>query len=112
VDPVPDPILLRKSGSAGNRTRTSGSVARNSDYYTTEGDSFTFTLLFFFWFCFQIREVISKTERAPEQNTSNLDNRGIEHYADCLLLQLVECDTLDVCAACRNKYLINHVLDT
>jgi hypothetical protein len=30
VDPVPDPVLLRKSGSAGNRTRTSGSVARNS----------------------------------------------------------------------------------
>jgi hypothetical protein len=27
VDPVPDPLLLRKSGSAGNRTRTSGSVA-------------------------------------------------------------------------------------
>jgi hypothetical protein len=27
VDPVPDPILLRKSGRAGNRTRTSGSVA-------------------------------------------------------------------------------------
>jgi hypothetical protein len=24
VDPVPDPLLLRKSGSAGNRTRTSG----------------------------------------------------------------------------------------
>jgi hypothetical protein len=32
VDPVPDPLLLRKSGSAGNRTRTSGSVARNSDH--------------------------------------------------------------------------------
>jgi hypothetical protein len=31
VDPVPDP-LLRKSGSAVNRTRTSGSVARNSDH--------------------------------------------------------------------------------
>jgi hypothetical protein len=29
VDPVPDPLLLRKYGSAGNRTRTSGSVARN-----------------------------------------------------------------------------------
>jgi hypothetical protein len=28
VDPVPDPRLLRKSGSAG----TSGSVARNSDH--------------------------------------------------------------------------------
>jgi hypothetical protein len=26
VDSVPDPLLLRKSGSAGNRTRTSGSA--------------------------------------------------------------------------------------
>jgi hypothetical protein len=29
VDPVPGTLLLRKSGSAGNRTWTSGSVARN-----------------------------------------------------------------------------------
>jgi hypothetical protein len=29
VDLLPDPILLRKSGRAENRTRTSGSVARN-----------------------------------------------------------------------------------
>jgi hypothetical protein len=36
VDPVPDPLLVRKSVSAGNRTRTSGSVARQSDHYTTE----------------------------------------------------------------------------
>jgi hypothetical protein len=36
VDPVPDPLLLRNSGSAGNRTRTSGSVARNSDHQTAE----------------------------------------------------------------------------
>jgi hypothetical protein len=37
VDPVPDPLLLRKSGSAGNtRTRTSASVTRNSDHSTTE----------------------------------------------------------------------------
>jgi hypothetical protein len=36
VDPVPDPILLRKPGRAGNRTRTSGSLARNSDHYTTQ----------------------------------------------------------------------------
>jgi hypothetical protein len=36
VDPDPDPLLLRKCGSAGNRTRTSGSVARNSDHKTTE----------------------------------------------------------------------------
>jgi hypothetical protein len=32
VDPVPDPLLPRKSSSAGNRTGTSGSVARNSDH--------------------------------------------------------------------------------
>jgi hypothetical protein len=39
VDPVPNPLLLRKSGSARNRTRTSGSVARNSEDYTTEAVS-------------------------------------------------------------------------
>jgi hypothetical protein len=32
VDSVPDQPLLRKSGSARNRTRTSGSVARNFDH--------------------------------------------------------------------------------
>jgi hypothetical protein len=32
VDPVPDPLLLRKSDSAWNRTRTSGSVARRSTF--------------------------------------------------------------------------------
>jgi hypothetical protein len=32
VDPIPDSLLLRKSGSTGNRTRTPGSVARNSDH--------------------------------------------------------------------------------
>jgi hypothetical protein len=30
--PRPDPLLVRKSGSLGNRTRTTGSVARNSDH--------------------------------------------------------------------------------
>jgi hypothetical protein len=45
VDPVPDPLLLRKSGSAGNRTRTSGLAARNSDHYTTEVVYFTTHLL-------------------------------------------------------------------
>jgi hypothetical protein len=29
---TPDQLLLRKSGSAGNRTRASGSAARNSDH--------------------------------------------------------------------------------
>jgi hypothetical protein len=32
VDPVTDPLHPRKSGSAGNRIRTSGSVARNSEH--------------------------------------------------------------------------------
>jgi hypothetical protein len=32
VDPVRDPLLFIKCGSAGNRTRTSGFVARNSDH--------------------------------------------------------------------------------
>jgi hypothetical protein len=36
VDPIPDPLLLRKSASAGNRTQTTGSVAKNSDHYTSE----------------------------------------------------------------------------
>jgi hypothetical protein len=31
VDSVPDSLLLRKSDSVGNRTQTSGTVARNSD---------------------------------------------------------------------------------
>jgi hypothetical protein len=36
VDPVSDPLLLRKSGNARNRTRSSGSVARNYDDLTKE----------------------------------------------------------------------------
>jgi hypothetical protein len=40
VDPVPDTLLLRKSGSAGNRTPTSGSIARDCDYYTTNRTEF------------------------------------------------------------------------
>jgi hypothetical protein len=36
VDPFPDPLLLRKSGNAGNRIQTSGSVASNFNHYTTE----------------------------------------------------------------------------
>jgi hypothetical protein len=36
MDPVPDALLFRKSGSAGNQTRTTGSVARDYNHYTTE----------------------------------------------------------------------------
>jgi hypothetical protein len=44
VDPVPDPLFLRKiSGSAGIQTRTSGYVARNSDNFTTEAVAVKYT---------------------------------------------------------------------
>jgi hypothetical protein len=36
MDSVADSLLLRKSGGAGNGTRTSVSVARNFDNKTTE----------------------------------------------------------------------------
>jgi hypothetical protein len=36
VDPVPDPLLLIKSGSVGNRTRISGFAGRNCDHQPTE----------------------------------------------------------------------------
>jgi hypothetical protein len=45
VDPVPDPLLFRKSGSAGNRTRTSGSVTKNSDHETTEAVEILYDIL-------------------------------------------------------------------
>jgi hypothetical protein len=45
VDLDADPLLLRKSGSAGNRTRTSGSVARNSDDKTIEAVSNNNTMI-------------------------------------------------------------------
>jgi hypothetical protein len=35
VDPVPDTLLLRESGSVGSRTRTSDSAARNFDHRST-----------------------------------------------------------------------------
>jgi hypothetical protein len=34
VNPIPDPLLVRKSDSTGNRTQTYGSVAGSSDHYT------------------------------------------------------------------------------
>jgi hypothetical protein len=41
LDTVLDPLLLRKFDSAGNRKRTSESVARNSDHWITEAVYFT-----------------------------------------------------------------------
>jgi hypothetical protein len=48
VESVPDSLLLRKSGGAGNRTRTSGSAARNSDHYIVEAVYFLLQNIFKF----------------------------------------------------------------
>jgi hypothetical protein len=59
VDPVPDPLFLRKSGNAGNRTRTSGSVARNSDHCTTD------------WYCGVVKtEALGSKEASVAHGTS------------------------------------------
>jgi hypothetical protein len=49
ANPVPDPILLTKSGSAGNRTRTSGSVIRNSNHTHTHTHTHTQFLQYNTW---------------------------------------------------------------
>jgi hypothetical protein len=36
VDPVPDPLLLRKSGSTVNRTQDLWICSQKCDHYTTE----------------------------------------------------------------------------
>jgi hypothetical protein len=70
VDPVPNLLLLRKSGSAENRTRASGSVAKNSDHYTTEAVGF-----------YEIRVLNSSSlnflQKAVRINESILDKKGI-----------------------------------
>jgi hypothetical protein len=45
VDPFPDTLLIRRSGSAANRTRTYRSVARNCNHQTTEAT----LLLLYLW---------------------------------------------------------------
>jgi hypothetical protein len=45
VHPFSAPLLLRKCGSAGNRTRTARSVARNSDHKTTDAIYFYITYI-------------------------------------------------------------------
>jgi hypothetical protein len=63
---------IRKSDSAGNRTRTSGFVARNTDHQTTEVVQILSSAL-----CFQIPSVyaapfVSKTMFTPIQNTGKI----------------------------------------
>jgi hypothetical protein len=59
VDPVPNQLLFF-SGSAGNRTRASGSVAKNSDHWTTE-------VVLLQTYCVQIEP--TALSALPDQNT-------------------------------------------
>jgi hypothetical protein len=47
ADPVPDPVLLRKSGSVGNGTQSSGSVAKN---YTAQSRSKVYYYYYYYYY--------------------------------------------------------------
>jgi hypothetical protein len=89
--PVPDPLLLRISGGAGNRIRTSGSVARNSDYYTTEAVFWTI------WKCENFLPyhdsnsdslVIRPVPSCYSHYTNTADAEGNHAIFYCLLLEI------------------------
>jgi hypothetical protein len=79
VDPVPDLLLFRQSGSAVNRTRDCGSAARNSDHLITEalypGIEIALNLSFYcalrkiitlkYFFCCQDRADAAAVESSP-----------------------------------------------
>jgi hypothetical protein len=72
VDPVPDPLLHRKSGSAGNRTWTFGYVARNSDqkdglYLINQYENFVVYIIFYVGNFFQ-SGWMSKTSQTTAAN--------------------------------------------
>jgi hypothetical protein len=77
VDPIPDPLVLRKSGSTENPTRTSGSIARNSDHYTTEAVGIVHSrtqVMVFFYFLMQAHTVVNQVQEETEaQNVHNIN---------------------------------------
>jgi hypothetical protein len=72
VNLVPDSLLLRKYGSTGNRTRISGSVARNSDHWTTEA------VYFLLHNIHKFSSYVTRSNTSPfcSQELWPLDNRG------------------------------------
>jgi hypothetical protein len=82
VEAVPDPLLLRKRGSAGNRTGTYGSVARNSDHKTTEVviviDLIVVIMSNSNKACFtEKKQLFSKTALAPGGGKDNLNSEHL-----------------------------------
>jgi hypothetical protein len=64
---VSGPLLLRKFGSAGNRTWNSGSVARNSDHKATEAASVVGRYQYFGdAYCFHLHLLKAKAVRYSE----------------------------------------------
>jgi hypothetical protein len=61
MEPVPDLLLLRKAGSAGNQTRTSGSVARETDPISK--------LLFLFFSKYRMTNKVKKNSVIPQNQT-------------------------------------------
>jgi hypothetical protein len=84
VDPVPDPLLLRKSGNAGNRTRTSGFAARNSDYWTLLYFNFGLLLrkLQYKWFAILLQ--CDRTERRWWQLAVSVTAQGLSRCGPVL----------------------------
>jgi hypothetical protein len=70
VDPVPDSLRFGKSGRAENRTRSSGSVARNSE--TTEA----------------VRKIMK------EEKMLNLSFARDTHYIECIQYHLMGKDNV------------------
>jgi hypothetical protein len=66
VDPVPDPLLFF-SGSPGNRTRASGSVARNSDHQAVEADHTPMLIMLGY-----LPSVLGFTQPLTEMSTRNI----------------------------------------
>jgi hypothetical protein len=69
VDSVPDPLFLRKSGSAGNRTWTSGSVAKNSDYQTTEAVAYDIRLQLYLMICMGVKSGLLLRNVEPKEKS-------------------------------------------
>jgi hypothetical protein len=76
VDPVPDPLLLRKSGSAGNRTRASGSVARNSYQWNTGAVYFLLHNIYIYIFIQFVPHRKHNTSPLCSKELWPLDHRG------------------------------------
>jgi hypothetical protein len=88
VDPVPDPLLLRKSGRDGDRTRTSGLAARTSDHQTTEAVLLLMTEKWNVWSW--------SSAVWCSQQWSSLSSSAGNQLPDQLRAQIIECHNVSL----------------